>query len=208
MQRNHLLLIACFTLLLTSCSIEKRVYQSGYYISGRHSSNQDLDNTKRVKPIFNEETVSPEKASDEVDMATVEYSTPTKTLNYSDSIIDENISSNISQNNTNLTKSVSDSIPDEGKILLDKYEKNCVLREKTGKILLYPVVLLICAFAVFSLLFFLWLFNLIYDSILFGILLICGGSIVIIIPLFIFLIIISSITNKQSRALKKMGLIN
>jgi len=207
MKRNHLLLIACITLLLASCSIEKRVYQSGYYISGRSSSNKDLDVTKPLKPDVVEEAQTFQTTSEEVVVANDEHTTSTKSSNSSDSTLEESIASNIHQTNKFLTEINVDSLPDEGKILLAKYEKNHAAKNKIRKIAFYPIILFLIVFSAFILLIIPWIFYVIYDSIMIALLRICAAAIVLVIPFAIIQLVLSIITKKQRRKLRRMGLV-
>lgn len=206
MKRKHLLSIAFITLLLASCSIEKRVYQSGYYISGRHASIDDLDATKRVKPVVVEDAL--ETISEEVVVAAEEYATSAKSLVSSDSTIEESITTNIYRTNKIQIETNADSIPDEGKILLAKYEKNYAAKKKLKKIGFYPFV--VSTFGFFTTFFILipWLYgSLNNDSVFFTFLFIFLFGLVFLIPITIAYIILSIITKKQRRKLRRMGLI-
>jgi len=208
MKQIFSLVLFATIIALSSCNIEKRVYQSGYYISGRHSSNDDLDVTKRVKPIVFEEAETLESTSDEVVVATEEYATSPKPIDSSDSTTEENITSNIHQTNKILTEINADSIPDEGKILLEKYEKNYASKKKLKKIGFYPFV--IATFGFFTTWIFLipWLYgSLSNDSVFFTFLFILLFGLVFLIPITIAYIILSIITKKQRRKLRRMGLV-
>jgi hypothetical protein len=208
MKRNHLLLIACITIFFASCSIEKRVYQSGYYISGRHTSIDDLDATKRVKPVVVEDVQTLETTSEEVIVAAEEYTSSAKPLVSSDSTIEESITTNIYRTNKIQIETNADSIPDEGKILLAKYEKNYAAKKKLKKIGFYPFV--VSTFGFFTTFFILipWLYgSLNNDSVFFTFLFIFLFGLVFLIPITIAYIILSIITKKQRRKLRRMGLI-
>ncbi len=207
MKQFFSLVLFATIIALSSCSIEKRVYQSGYYISGRHASNDDLDATKRVKPIFVEEAVEYAKASGDVIATTEEYATSAKSLVSSDSTIEESITSNIHQTNKILTEINADSIPDEGKILLAKYEKNLASKNKIGEITIYLIVLFLIVFFAFLLLIIPWLLYVIYDSIMIALFRICTAVMAIVIPFAISHLVLSIIIKKQRRKLRQMGLV-
>jgi hypothetical protein len=207
MKRNQILLIACITIFFASCSIEKRVYQSGYYISGRSSSNKDLDVTKRLKPIVVEDAQNLETISEEVVVAAEEYATSAKPLVSSDSTLEESIASNIHQTNKFLTEINVDSLPDEGKILLAKYEKNHAAKNKIRKIGYLPAAIFAFGFVSAFLLFLPSLFSLIPYQVFIASLLLCAAAIILAIPLAIIYIVLSIITKKQRRKLRKMGVV-
>jgi hypothetical protein len=207
MKRNHLLLIACITLLLASCSIEKRVYQSGYYISGRHAANDVLDATKRVKPVVVEEAHTLETTSEEIVVATEEYTSSAKPLVSSDSTIEETITSNIHQTDKFLTETNADSIPDKGKILLAKYEKNHAAKNKIRKIGFYPLTVATFSFFMTWIIFLIYIFSSMPDRVFTVTLLIFAAAVILVIPFAIIYLILSIITKKQRRKLRRMGLV-
>jgi hypothetical protein len=207
MKRNHLLLIACITLLLASCSIEKRVYQSGYYISGRHAANDVLDATKRVKPVVVEEAHTLETTSEEIVVATEEYTSSAKPLVSSDSTIEETIISNIHQTDKFLTETYADSIPDKGKILLAKYEKNHAAKNKIRKIGFYPLTVATFSFFMTWIIFLIYIFSSMPDRVFTVTLLIFAAAVILVIPFAIIYLILSIITKKQRRKLRRMGLV-
>ena len=204
-MNKHILIILLFATILSSCSIEKRVYQSGYYISGRNSSHDDLDIPQGIKPIAFEEPKTLEKVSEAVIVATEQYSTLTS--NYSDSIIKDYNLSNIIQTNKILTKTYSDSIPDDGKVLLANYEKNHKTKMKIKKIGSYPLAVATCGFFMTWIIFLIYLFSSMPDMVLTVSLLIFAAAVILVIPFAIIYLILSIITKKQRRALRKMGLV-
>jgi|GEM_PF-3536982 len=207
-MKKHILFILLFAAILGSCSIEKRVYQPGYFISGRSSSKDDLDVTKRVKPNVVEDAQTLESSSEEVVVATEEYTISEKHLVSSDSTIEENVNSNIHQTNKILTETNADSIPDEGKILLAKYEKNHAAKKKLKKVGFYPLAA--AAFGFIMTFFFVipWAYgSLNNDSVFFTFLFIFLFGLVFLIPILITYIILSIITKKQRRKLRRMGLV-
>jgi hypothetical protein len=207
MKQFFSLVLFATIIALSSCSIEKRVYQSGYYISGRHSSNDDLDVTQRVKPIVFEEAENLEGTSDEVVVATEEYTTSAKPIDSSDSTTKENITSNIHQTNKMLTEINADSIPDEGKILLAKYEKNHAAKNKIRKIGYYPLIVAMYAFYLTWLIFIIFLFSTMSEVVLIASIAILAAALILVIPLAIIYLVLSIITKKQRRKLRRMGLV-
>ena len=207
MKQFFSLVLFATIIALSSCSIEKRVYQSGYYISGRHASNDDLDATKRVKPVIVEDAQNLKTTSEEVVVATEKFTTSAKPLVSSDSTIEESITSNIHQTNKILTEINADSIPDEGKILLAKYEKNLASKNKIGEITIYLIVLFLIVFFAFLLLIIPWLLYVIYDSIMIALFRICAAVMAIVIPFAISHLVLSIIIKKQRLKLRLMGLV-
>lgn len=204
-MKKHILFVLLFATILSSCSIEKRIYQPGYYISGRNSSKENLDVAKRVKPIVFEEAETLEITSDEVVVATEEYTTSAKPIDSSDSTTEENITSNIHQTNKILIETNADSIPDEGEILLDKYEKNHALKNKIRKIAHYPLVVATSGFFMTWIIFLIYIFSSMPDRVFTVSLLIFAAAVILVIPFAIIYLILSIITKKQRRKLRRMG---
>jgi hypothetical protein len=207
MKQFFSLVLFATIIAFSSCSIEKRVYQSGYYISGRHASNDDLDATKRVKPVIVEDAQNLKTTSEEVVVATEKFTTSAKSLVSSDSTIEETNTSNIHQTNKILTEINADSIPDEGKILLAKYEKNLASKNKIGEITIYLIVLFLIVFFAFLILIIPWLLYVIYDSIMIALFRICTAVMAIVIPFAISHLVLSIIIKKQRLKLRLMGLV-
>ncbi len=207
-MKNRIAFTLFLAVVLSSCSIEKRVYQSGYYISGRNSSHDDVDIPKETKPIVFEQLHTIKKASEAVVVPTEEHLTSTLPLNYSDSIIKDNNLSDIIQTNKILTRTYSDSIPDEGKVLLVKYEKNHKAKKKIKKIGFYPFIITTFGFLMTWIFVIPWLYgSLSNDSVFFTFVFIFLFGLIFLIPLCIAYIILSFITKKQRRKLRRMGLV-
>jgi hypothetical protein len=209
-MKSHIAFILFLAVVLSSCSIEKRVYQSGYYIFGRNSSNDDVDVAKETKPIVFEQAPTIEQASEAVVVPTEQHSTSTSTLpsNYSDSIIKDNNLSNIIQTNKILTRTYSDSIPDDGKVLLDKYEKNHKAKKKIREIGFFPAIVADLGLVMTLIFLIPWLFeSLANDSLFFTFVFTFLFGLAMLIPLSIAYLILSIITKKQRRKLRRMGLV-
>lgn len=204
-MNKHILIILLFATILSSCSIEKRVYQSGYYISGRNSTHDDLDVPIGIKPIAYEEAKTSEKAFEAVIVATEQHST--LPLNSSDSIIKDNNLSDIIQTNKILTRTYSDSLPDDGKVLLANYEKNHKAKKKIKKIGYYPLIVAMYAFYLTWLIFLIFLFSTMSEVVLLASIAIFAAALILVIPLAIIYLILSIITKKQRRKLRRMGLV-
>jgi hypothetical protein len=204
-MKRHILITLLFATILSSCSIEKRVYQPGYYISGRNSSLYHEDAPKRIKPIVSIEAKTIEKSSETVVVVTDQYST--LALDSSESTIDESITSNIHQSNKIQTEINADSIPDEGKILLAKYEKNHAAKNKLRKIGYYPLTVAMYAFYLTWLIFLIYLFSTMSAVVLVASVVIFAAALILVIPLAIVYLVLSIITKKQRRKLRKMGVV-
>jgi hypothetical protein len=206
-MKRHILITLLFATILSSCSIEKRVYQPGYYISGRNSSLYHEDAPKRIKPIVSIEAKTIEKSSETVVVVTDQYSTSTLALDSSESTIDESITSNIHQTNKILTEINADTIPDEGKILLAKYEKNHAAKNKIRKIGYYPLTVAMYAFYLTWLIFLIYLFSTMTAAVLLASVVIFAAALILVIPLAIIYLVLSIITKKQRRKLRKLGVV-
>jgi len=206
---KHIVSLILFTTVvaLSSCSIEKRVYQSGYYISGRYSKQDDIEVQKRIKPNTEGACMLFDATSELAAVKNEKDSTLTVTK---DTIIEENYSSNYLPSNETLTKSYSDSIPEEGKLLLAKYEKMHKAKDKIAKIAFYPIALLALCWFTALFLFVPIVYGLISyegDPNIKRFFIVCISAIAFTIPLLIAYFILSIITKKQRRKLRKMGLI-
>ena len=207
-MKKHILITLLFATILSSCSIEKRVYQSGYYISGRNSSHDDIDVPQVIKSIAFKEPETLEKESEAVIVATEQYSTSTLTSNYSDSIIKDYNLSNIIQTNKILTKTYSDSIPDDGKVLLANYEKNYKAKKKIKKIGFYPFIVTAFGFLMTGIFFVPWAFGALNnDNVFLTFLLTFLIGLAVLIPFIIVYIILTIIIKKERRKLRRMGLV-
>jgi hypothetical protein len=207
---KHILSLVFFATIiaLSSCSIEKRVYQSGYYISGRHANQDDIKVEKGIIPIVFEKRMSIEGNSEPASVVSVIDSTSTKTPEYIDSIIEDNNSPNTNYIKQTSTISNSDSIPEDGKILLARYEKNHKAKDKISQIATYPLAILSIGFFTVLILFIPWLYGAIQnDEWLIKFLLFCLLMFIFTIPLLIAYFILSRITKKQRRKLRRMGLV-
>jgi phage shock protein PspC (stress-responsive transcriptional regulator) len=203
----HLILFA-FLFALSSCNIEKRVYQSGYYISGKHNTSHEIQAIKNIKYFDNSEK-SISKRPDEIPCDTtkeISIPTPSNSIPPANEINKSKITQVVSEE----IKASSDSIPEEGKLLLAKYEKTHKAKDKIAKIAYYPIALLALCWFTALLLFVPIVYGLISydgDPNIKRFFIVCLSAIAFTIPLLIAYMILSIITKKQRRKLRKMGLI-
>jgi ABC-type bacteriocin/lantibiotic exporter with double-glycine peptidase domain len=206
-MKSHIAFILFLAVVLSSCSIEKRIYQPGYFISGRSSCPKEEKIQKKILPeLFSESvTTNTKEESSEV----IEHKdTASIRLNESASRIEASNETKIQPQKIPISTALaSDSIPDESKVLNEKYEKNHALKKKIKKIGFYPIVLFLIVFSAFLLLIIPWFFYVIYDSIMVALLSICAAALILVIPFAIIYLILSIITKKQRRKLRKMGVV-
>ena len=207
-MKSHIAFILFLAVGLSSCSIEKRIYQPGYFISGRSSSPKEEKIQKKIQPdLFSESvTTNTKEESSEV----IEHKdTASIRLNESYPRIEASNETKIQPHEIPISATLgNDSIPDESKLLFEKYEKNHKAKKKIKKIGFYPIVLFLIVFSAFLLLIIPWFFYVIYDSIMVALLSICAAALILVIPFAIIYLILSIITKKQRRKLRKMGAMN
>lgn len=206
-MKRHIVFILFLALILDSCSIEKRIYQPGYFISGRSSSPKEEKIHKKLQSeIFSESvtTIAKEESSkvfENEDTASIR-------LNDLDTRIEALNETKIPPHEIPISTALaSDSIPDESKVLNEKYEKNHALKKKIKKIGFYPIVLFLIVFSAFLLLLIPWIYSVIYDSIMITLLSACAAALILVIPFAITYLILSIITKKQRRKLRRLGLV-
>lgn len=210
-MKRHIAFILFLAVILNSCSIEKRIYQPGYFISGKSSSPREEKNHKKLQP-----TISSEPKSVIADVASPQVLTNEGTLVVS--VIEKlpiiKPSSKIDilvQETPNPLKINTDSLPDEIKLLTEQSAKtqkiayaflisaSIPLTISMFGLLTALVLFLPYAYGAFS-----------YETedkiILF--IAICIGAVLLAIPLFIVFLILSIIAKKQRRKLRKMGAMN
>ncbi len=207
-MKKHTLIILLCAAILSSCSIEKRIYQPGYFISGRSSSPREEKIHKKLQP-----TISSEPKSVIADVASPQVLTNEGTLVVS--VIEKlpiiKPSSKIDilvQETPNPLKINSDSLPDEKTLLTEQYAKT---RRLKNTILISASIPL--SISLFGLLTALVLF-LPYaygtfspenDEKIIKFVLTCFSAIFLVIPLLIVYLTLSIIAKKQRKKLVKMG---
>ena len=207
-MKSHIAFILFLAVGLSSCSIEKRIYQPGYFISGRSSSPKEEKIQKKIQPdLFSESvTTNTKEESSEV----IEHKdTASIRLNESYPRIEASNETKILSHEISISATLaSDSIPDESKLLYEKYEKNHKAKKKIKKIGFYPFIVTAFGFLMTWIFLIPWLYgSLSNDSVFFTFLFIFLLGLIFLIPLCIAYIILSIITKKQRRKLRRMGLV-
>jgi hypothetical protein len=206
-MKKLILFILLFATILSSCSIEKRVYQSGYYISGRSSSPKEEKIQKQLLPVIFSESVT--TITKEDSSKVIEHEdTASIRLNESYPRIESSHATQIPPHEIPISAILaSDSIPNESKVLNEKYEKNHALKNKIRKIAHYPLVVAMYAFYMTWLIFLIYLFSTMSSAVLVASLAIFAAALILVIPLASIYLVLSIITKKQRRKLRKMGVV-
>ena len=207
-MKKHILIILLFATILSSCSIEKRIYQPGYFISGRSSSPKEEEIQKKLQPTIFSESVKKIADTDTSKVQSNDETAAAKLIEELPEIQPSSKTAFLVQENQNTLKTSSDSLPDEMKILNERHAKTrkqrntfLVLSSIPASIsllgILSAIILFVpIAYGAFS-----------YETedkiILF--IAICIGAILLAIPLFIVFLILSIIAKKQKKKLIKMG---
>jgi hypothetical protein len=206
-MKSHIAFILFLAVVLSSCSIEKRIYQPGYFISGRSSCPKEEKIQKKILPeLFSESvTTNTKEESSEV----IEHKdTASIRLNESASRIEASNETKIQPQKIPISTALaSDSIPDESKVLNEKYEKNHKAKKKIRKIGYYPLIVAMYAFYMTWLIFLIYLFSTMSSAVLVASIAIFAAALILVIPLAIIYLILSIITKKQRRKLRKMGVV-
>lgn len=206
-MKRHIAFILFLAVILNSCSIEKRIYQPGYFISGKSSSPKEVKIHKKLQPtIFSESvtTITKEDSSKVIE----HEDTASIRLNESYPRIESSHATQIPPHEIPISAILaSDSIPDESKVLNEKYEKNHALKNKIRKIAHYPLVVAMSAFFMTWLIFLIYLFSTMSSAVLLASLAIFAAAFILVIPLASIYLVLSVITKKQRRKLRKLGVV-
>ena len=207
-MKKHILFILLFAAILSSCSIEKRIYQPGYFISGRSSSPKEEKIQKKIQPdLFSESvtTITKEDSSEVIE----HDDTASIRLNESDPRIEASNETKIQPHEIPISAThASDSIPDESKLLYEKYEKNHKAKKKIRKIGFFPAIVADLGLVMTLIFLIPWLYgSLANDSLFFTFVFTFLFGLAMLIPLSIAYLILSIITKKQRRKLRRMGLV-
>lgn len=115
-MKRHIAFILFLAVILNSCSIEKRIYQPGYFISGKSSSPKEVKIHKKLQPtIFSESvtTITKEDSSKVIE----HEDTASIRLNESYPRIESSHATQIPPHEIPISAILaSDSIPDESKV--------------------------------------------------------------------------------------------
>ena len=207
-MKKHILFILLFAAILSSCSIEKRIYQPGYFISGRSSSPKEEKIQKKIQPEIFSESVTTNTKEDSFKV--IEHDdTASIRLNESDPRIEASNETKIQPHEIPISAThASDSIPDESKLLYEKYEKNHKAKKKIRKIGFFPAIVADLGLVMTLIFLIPWLYgSLANDSLFFTFVFTFLFGLAMLIPLSIAYIILSIITKKQRRKLRRMGLV-
>lgn len=200
---------------LSSCSIEKRVYQSGYYISSKGSSKDAIGIKEKIKSssrdenIFEQNNIVDKTQTTETiylqtDSSELFLKTPVNTKNRATDTT-THIKIEAVEN-----YSPSDSVPEEGQELLRLYEENNKLKKSFLNIT-YFFSSIVALGLIAGLVLLIVEVNGGISNVDFLIVrhyvLLCLSAILVAIPFFIIYLLLKMATKKQRRKLKKMGLI-
>ena len=207
-MKSHIAFILFLAVVLSSCSIEKRIYQPGYFISGRSSSPKEEKIQKKIQPELFSESVT--TITKEYSSKVIEHEdTASLRLNESDPRIEASNETQIPPHEIPVSATLaSDSIPDESKMLSEKYQKNQKAKKKIKKIGFFPFIVTAFGFFMTWIFFIPWIYgSLNNDSTFFTFVFIFLFGLIFLIPLCIAYIILSFITKKQRRKLRRMGVV-
>lgn len=207
-MKIHIVFILFLALILNSCSIEKRIYQPGYFISGKSSSPKEEKIQKKIQPdLFSESvtTITKENSSKVIeheDTAAIKVNEPSSIMeasNETKNLLHEiPVSANLS----------TDSIPDDSKLLYEKYQKNQKAKKKIKKLGFFPLIVADIGLVMTLVFLIPWLYgSLANDSVFFTFVFIFLFGLIFLIPLCIAYIVLSFITKKQRRKLRRLGLV-
>jgi len=214
---KHIFSLVLFATIiaLSSCSIEKRVYQSGYYISGKGSSNDAIGIKEKIKSSSRDENIFEQNniATKTETTETIYVQSDSSEL-FLKTPVNNKPSASVASSQIKIEPVEnyfpSDSVPEEGHDLLRLYEENSKLKKSFLNItyffssivalgLLAGLVLLIVE---------------VNDGIsnmdfliVRQYVLLCLSAILVAIPFFVIYLLLKIATQKQRRKLRKMGLI-
>lgn len=206
-MKRYIAFILFLAVVLSSCSIEKRIYQPGYFISGRSSSPKEEKTQKKIQSeIFSESTTS--VANDESSVVIDHKDTTKIKLDESFTIIEASNETKILPQEFPVSNElINDSIPEDSKLLLEKYKKNHNLKMNLRKIAIFPIALFsVGVFGVFVI-FIPWANGTAEDNVILAFLFVCLVALILFAPLALLFLITSIVTKRQRRKLRKMGLV-
>jgi len=207
-MKKHIPFILFLAVILNSCSIEKRVYQPGYFISGRASSPKEEKIQKKFQPNIFSELVKNIADADSSRVNSNEETTVTHLIEKKPVIKASIKTQCLVQENPNLIKSYSDSLPDEIKLLSEQYAKTQNLKNKFLILTSIPASISLLGILTAIILFVPIAYGAFSDDTDDKIILfikICVGAVLLAIPLFIVFLILAIKAKKQRKKLEKMG---
>ncbi len=135
-EKNHIFSLVLFAAIiaLSSCSIEKRIYQPGYFISGRSNSPKEAKIQKPLQSARFSESITTIADADSSQVIINEDYAEIK-VNEPFSIIEASKETKSLLDEIPITNTIgNDSIPEESNLSNEEYEKNHTLLEKIKKI--------------------------------------------------------------------------
>ena len=209
-MKKHILIILLFATILSSCSIEKRIYQPGYFISGRSFSPKEEKNHKKLQPTIFSESV---KTIADADSSQVKSNEETLVVNLIEKLPIIKPSSKIDilvQETPDLLKINTDSLPDEIKLLTEQSAKTQKMAYAFLISASIPLTISFLGLFTAFLLFVPYAFGLIYiaEEKIPKFFLTCLILVLLSIPFLIVSLILNTIAKKQRRKLRKMGAMN
>ena len=206
---NLLLLTAIIA--LNSCSIEKRIYQPGYFISGRSSSPKEVKIHKKLQPTIFSESV---KTIADADSSQVKSIEETLVVNLIEKLPIIKPSSKIDihvQETPDLLKINTDSLPDEIKLLTQQSAKTQKLAYAFLISASIPLTISLLGLLTALVLFLPYAYGTFSpenDEKIIKFVLTCFSAIFLVIPLLIVYLTLSVTAKKQRKKLRKMGAMN
>ena len=210
MKKIFNLFLLTAIIALNSCSIEKRIYQPGYFISGRSSSPKEVKIHKKIQPEIFSESV---KTIADADSSQVKSIEETLVVNLIEKLPIIKPSSKIDilvQETPDLLKINTDSLPDEIKLLTQQSAKTQKIAYAFLISASIPLTISFLGLFTAFLLFVPYAFGLIYiaEEKIPKFFLTCLILVLLSIPFLIVSLILNTIAKKQRRKLRKMGAMN
>jgi hypothetical protein len=210
-MRRHIAFILFLAVILSSCSIEKRIYQPGYFISGRSSSPREEKIHKKLQPKISSE---PNTVIADVASPQVLTNQDTLVVNQIEKLPIIKPSSKIDilvQETPNPLKINTDSLPDEIKLLTEQSAKTRKLKHVFLISASIPLTISFIGLLTALVLFLPYAYDTFSnktDEKIIKFVLICLRAVFLAIPLLIVYLILSIIAKKQRKKLRKMGAMN
>ena len=210
-MKKHILFILLFATILSSCSLEKRVYQPGYFISGRSSSPKEVKIHKKLQPTIFSESV---KTIADADSSQVKSIEETLVVNLIEKLPIIKPSSKIDihvQETPDLLKINTDSLPDEIKLLTQQSAKTQKLAYAFLISASIPLTISLLGLLTALVLFLPYAYGTFSpenDEKIIKFVLTCLSAIFLVIPLLIVYLTLSVTAKKQRKKLRKMGAMN
>ena len=211
MKKIFNLFLLTAIIALNSCSIEKRIYQPGYFISGRSSSPKEVKIHKKIQPEIFSESV---KTIADADSSQVKSIEETLVVNLIEKLPIIRPSSKIDilvQETPNPLKINTDSLPDEIKLLTEQSAKTQKLAYAFLISASIPLTISLLGLLTALVLFLPYAYGTFSpenDEKIIKFVLTCLSAIFLVIPLLIVYLTLSVTAKKQRKKLRKMGAMN